>query len=129
MNLLKSSVFVGVVLGSLVALGQKAAVTDIPTNEETTISIKKGEAASKGDRQFEIVEGNADIEGDPNVLIKEARANWKKACSEWKKEIKELNKDNKIISLDCGKMTCVAQGAEGQLCTSKASYKVKTKIN
>lgn len=120
---------VAISLNATLSLAQKTAVTDIPTNEETTISIRKGDSVSKGDRLFEIVSGSAEIEGDPSVLIKEARGSWKKACADWKKELKELNKDNKIISMDCGKMSCVSSGAEGHVCSSSASFKVKTKMN
>lgn len=116
-------------LWSVPAWGQKATVGEIPMNENTTISIKKGDAASRCEKQFEIVNGTAAIEGDPSVLVKDARASWKQACAQWKKEIKEMNTDNKVLAIDCGKASCSLQGSEGQVCHSEGSYKIKTKIN
>lgn len=114
---------------SLSVWSQKAAVTDIPMSEDTTISIKKGDAAGKCDKTFEIVEGTGQIEGEPALLAKDARSSWKVACAQWKKEIKEMNQDNKVLFMDCGKVTCSPQGAEGQVCRSEGSYKIKTKMN
>lgn len=111
------------------AWAQKTSLTEIPMSEDTTISIKKGQAASQCEKLFEIVEGKAQVEGEASVLAKDARKNWKKACEDWKKETKEMNKGNQILLLDCGKSTCSLQGSEGQICTSEASFKVKTKIN
>lgn len=111
------------------AYSQKTSVTEIPMNENTTISIKKGDAAMRCEKLYEIIEGTAQIEGDPAVLTKEARNNWKKACADWKKDLKDLNKDNKVIAIDCGKVTCSQQGTEGQVCSSEGSYKIKTKVN
>jgi hypothetical protein len=109
-------------------MAQKASVGDIPVSENTTISIKKGDA-TKGDRLFEVVEGTAQITGEASVLAKEARQSWKQACQDWKKEMKELNQENKILSLDCGKVECAMEGSQGQVCSSQASYKLKTKVN
>ena len=117
-----------VALSSSTSWAQTTAITDIPTTQNTTISIKKGDSGSVLEKTYEIVEGTAQIEGDPSVLAKEARANWKKACGEWKKEIKELNQDNKVMAMDCGKVLCTNQGSEGQACSSEGRYKIKTKI-
>lgn len=108
---------------------QTATIKDIPASDETIISVKKGENAKKCEKIYEIIEGTGQIEGEPNVLLKEARASWKKACSEWKKDTREMNQESKVIALDCGKVNCVAQGAEGQVCSSEGTYKVKTKMN
>jgi len=108
---------------------QSTSINDIPMNKNTTISIKNGEEASKSDKQYEIVEGTGQIEGDPNLLAKDARASWKKTCDQWKKEIRDTNQDNKVMITDCGKVTCAPQGADGQVCHSEGSYKIKTKMN
>lgn len=119
----------GLIMYSSFAWAQKAAISDIPTGENTTISIKKGDAAIQAEKQYEIVEGTGHIEGEPHVLTKEARANWTKACDQWKREIRETNHDSKVMVTDCGKVTCEKQGTEGQVCQSEGSYKIKTKVN
>jgi hypothetical protein len=116
-------------LTTVKAMGQKTAITDIPTDEETTISIKKGDKGSKCEKLYEIVEGTGQVEGDPSVLVKEARATWKQACSQWKKEVREMNQDSKVMVIDCGQVNCSSQGSEGQVCRSEGKYKIKTKMN
>lgn len=108
---------------------QKTSVTEIPMNENTTISIKKGDAAAKSEKLYEIVEGSSQIEGEPTLMSKGARASWKKACDEWKKEIRNDNKDSKVMITDCGKAQCAPQGNEGSVCHSEGIYKIKTKVN
>ncbi|QLY25307.1 hypothetical protein [Bdellovibrio sp. KM01] len=109
-----------------VSFAQSIGVKDIPAEEgETTISVKKG--SSSAENKFEITSGEDDVEGDEATLIKEARANWKKACTEWKKELKELNKDNRILTMNCGKMVCSTEGVES-VCRSKAAYKLKIQV-
>lgn len=107
------------------AQAQTANIKDVPMNDTTTISIKKGEAAKE--KTYEIVEGEDEVSGDPELVIKEARASWKKACDEWKKEIKDLNKTNQLIHINCGKMACTKEGTDHS-CKSQGKYKVKTKM-
>lgn len=95
----------------------------ISTEKDTTISITKGVHGAK--KRYHIVEGAEDLTGDTDVVRKAAMDSWKKACNEWKTELKELNKNNQLLSLNCGKMTCVKEGVEST-CTSKATYKLKT---
>ncbi|KHD88100.1 MAG: hypothetical protein OM95_11345 [Bdellovibrio sp. ArHS] len=113
-----------VVLFPFFAFAQSVGVKDIPADGDTTIEIKKGK---KTDNEFEIVNGEDEIEGDAAPLLKEARANWKVACADWKKEIKELNKDNQVLSLNCGKMQCSTVAMEST-CTSHAKYKMKVRV-
>lgn len=128
--------FLTVLLVSLwlpLASAQKVDVNEIQTAEEgtTTIEIKKnrpGEPATRSDAQWEVTSGDADVEGDSAATAKEARATWKKACDEWKKEFRSDNKENKILSINCGSVSCSGD-AGNKICTSKATYKVKTKIN
>jgi len=127
--LLNASFVFSMTMSSSLVWAQKTAISDIPTGENTTISIKKGDAAVQAEKQYEIVEGTGHIEGEPHVLTKEARANWTKACDQWKKEIRETNHDSKVMVTDCGKVTCEKQGTEGQVCQSEGSYKIKTKVN
>lgn len=111
---------------SLFAIAQKTAITDIPTEEDTTISITKGTKATVAD-QYEITEGKADIAGEPEIMVKAARASWLKACSDWKKETKELNKDNIVLALNCNSPSCTKNETSETFCTSNGSYKIKTK--
>jgi hypothetical protein len=104
----------------------------VSTGEEgtqTTIEIKKGKPGEiKTDNKWELTDGTADVEGDAGATASEAKSKWKKSCEDWKKEIKEQNKDNKVISVNCGTATCGGE-AGSKTCTSKASYKIKTKVN
>jgi hypothetical protein len=109
-------------------------VQDINSEEGTTIEIKKGVKSSGSIGTlvtaplFQITEGDESIEGDAAPLLKEARSNWKKACNEWKKELKEMNKENKILTMNCGKQECATAAME-TVCSSKATYKLKVKVN
>lgn len=98
-------------------------IQDMDTNQDTTISIKKGATAAT--KKWTLTEGEEEITGDKAVLLKEAEKNWKAACNDWKKEFKEMNKENKIVSMNCGKMVCSKEGVEST-CVSKATHKVKT---
>lgn len=113
------------------AFAQKAGVTEIPISEDgttTTISVQKGTPTAPGSRDTsEVLDGSAEIAGDPNVLMKGARENWKKACDEWKKEVKDLNKENQVIALNCGAPKCASESG-GTVCKSAANYKVKVNL-
>lgn len=98
-------------------------VDQINTDQDTTISIKKGDSAT-AKKKYVLTEGEEDISGDKDVIKKKAENNWKTACADWKKEFKELNKDNKIVSVSCGKMICTKEGVEST-CVSKATHKVR----
>ena len=97
-------------------------VNNINADQDTTISIKKGDTLAK--KKYTISEGSEDIGGEKDVLKKNAEKNWKKACEDWKSEMKTNNKDNKIISISCGVMSCSKDGVESE-CQSKASYKIR----
>ena len=106
-------------------------VSTTPSDEAstTTIEIKKAKPGTVGTtNQWEVTDGNADVEGEAGATQKDAKANWKKSCADWKKEIREENKDNKVISLNCASMACSGE-AGSKICTSKATYKIKTKVN
>jgi hypothetical protein len=120
---------VSIIFLNLNSFAQKASVSDLPVSEDTVISIKKGQAAAKPEKLFEITEGTGEIAGDPQLLVKEARAAWKKACDEWRKEIKDLNKENKIIILQCNQPKCANIGTEGMVCSSAGNYKIRVPVN
>lgn len=106
------------------AQAQTVGVKDIPAGEDTTIEIKKGKTA---DRDYEIITNEDDIEGEAAPLLKEARANWKKACAEWKTETKGLNKENQVLSISCGKMQCSTVSMEST-CHSTGKYTMKVRV-
>ncbi len=111
---------------------QSVDVKDVNANNQdsTTIEIRKGKAAelSKCEALWEVQDGQAEVMGEPGGMNREARANWKQACTDWKAEFRADNKENKIISVSCGVPTC--EGDVGnKSCTSKANYKIKTRLN
>lgn len=115
------------ILVSSLVYAQDASVKvnniDAASNEGTTISVTKGTKAGVT-KKYVITDGTDEINGDDNVLVKESQISWKKECKDWKQEFKDLNKENKIVSMSCGKMTCVKTGIEHK-CTSVATYKVR----
>lgn len=111
---------------------QSVDVNDVSTSNEesTTIEITKGKSNKKNEALWQVVDGTASIEGDPAAMEKEARESFKKACASWKKELREDNvsSGNKIIAMDCGRPEC--SGSAGKkICSSSASYKIKTKLD
>lgn len=106
------------------AQAQSIGVKDIPAGEDTTIEIKKGKGA---DKEFEIISNEDEIEGEAAPLLKDARANWKKACTEWKTETKGLNKENQVLSISCGKMECATVSMEST-CHSTGKYTMKVRV-
>ena len=121
---MKEALLIGCMMLVSVAVAQKAAVTDIPTDQATTIQITKG---GTSDRDYDILTSSAEITGDSNVLLKGAKDSWKKACSEWKSEIKDLNKENSVLALNCNSPKCTTE-QNGTTCVSKGSYQLKVKI-
>lgn len=116
------------------ALAQVVDAPKIDTDHEgtTTIQIKKsknGDAAPIDQKKikWEVQEGSADVEGEASATAKDAKKAWQKACNDWKKEIREDNKENKLMSVNCGISSCSGE-AGSKVCSSKATYKVKTKV-
>lgn len=113
------------------AFAQKVDIKDVDSQgqESTTIEIKKGKPGQPmpGQVTWELAEGSIELTGETAATTKEAKAEWKKECLSWKKEFREENKDNKVIAIGCGVPTCTGD-AGSKVCTSKTTYKVKTKI-
>ena len=67
------------------ASAEKAGVKvqDIPTNEDTSIVIKKG-AVNDQCTEYEILTGTEEVFGLPEFDRSKAMATWKTSCSEWK---------------------------------------------
>lgn len=110
------------------SMAQTANIKDIPTDVEgeTTISISKGKKAGA---VFEITEGNAEIAGDPDLMVKGARTSWKKTCDDWRKEIKDLNKDNQVLVVNCNSPKCSKNETSETVCVSTGTYRLKVKMN
>lgn len=127
---LSLAAILAVVLSSNSLRAQKTSVTDIPSDGSqtttTTIQVKKGDQPS-ADRDFEILDGSAEVAGEPNLMSKGARESWKKACDEWKKEVKDLNKENQVVVLNCNSPHCAIESGS-TVCKSTASYKLRVKI-
>lgn len=107
---------------------------DSTSNEDTTIQIHKGKLEGAAPVyantpfKWETQEGSTDVEGEASATAKDAKTAWTKACADWKKEFREDNKENKIVNINCGSASCSGE-AGSKICTSKASYKIKTKID
>jgi hypothetical protein len=102
------------------------------SSEDTTIQISKGKKTQQGAEKclpaWEITDGSDDLSGEPTIMSKEANQSWRKACDDWKKEFRKDNKENKIINISCGSVSCTSD-AGGKICSSKATYKIKTRID
>ena len=126
------SIILILTLISPLAFAQTVSVDDINAGQEgsTTIKIEKNkpDEVKKSEAQWEVTDGQADLEGDSGATNKDAKANWKTACNDWKKEIRADNKENKILSINCGSMTCSGD-AGNKVCSSKATYKIKTRLD
>lgn len=128
--------FLSILLLLSIAQAQKVGVNieDVNAEEGTTIEIKKrsgdayGSIVKPSEPLFEITQGEEDLVGDGAPLLKEARNNWKKSCNDWKKEFKEMNKLNQILTMNCGKQVCATEAME-TTCSSKATYKLKVRVN
>ena len=116
---------------SFCANAQTVDVKDVNSQGDgtTTIEIRKGNSSmNKADAMWEVHDGDTEITGDQQTMDREARQAWKEACTEWKKEFRADNKENKIISMNCGSPNCTG-GVGKKVCTSKATYKIKTRLN
>jgi hypothetical protein len=126
------SILISLLFLPVLAFAQSVDVKNVDASDETTtVEIHKGKAnatPTPNGPLWEVQDGTAEVAGDEAVTPKEARAAWKKACTEWKADFKKDNKENKIISMNCGTAECSGE-VGSKTCTSKASYKIKTKLN
>lgn len=128
---MKTAILATLMFFGIYAFAQTGGVNLNEIDEGTTnIEIKKtkGDKAVKGEPIWELADGAADIEGETGATNKDAKEAWTKACNTWKKEFRADNKENKIINMSCGTSTCGGE-VGSKVCTSKATYKVKTKLN
>ena len=97
-RILSLSLLVFLTAGVAFAERANIKVSDVNTDEDTSIVIKKGPRSTISELpEFEVVSGEQDIDGDPAANSVDARASWKTVCADWKKEVKELNKDNVVL--------------------------------
>jgi hypothetical protein len=116
------------------ALAQTVDVNKIPADDSgtTTIRIQKDHnidlPAAAARPAWEVQDGTADVEGEASATAKDAKKAWQQACKDWKKETRDDNKDNKVLNLNCGSASCSGE-AGSKICTSKATYKIKTRVD
>jgi len=110
---------------SLFGKSPGVTVKDIPVSEDTSIVIKKG-AATKDCIEYELVDGQDEIVGDPDYDKTKARLSWKSACADWKKTFRELNKDNQVLAMNCNSPEMAKEETQFTF-KSIGSYKIKTK--
>lgn len=129
MRLILMALFIG---GVAQAQTIDKIVNDNSSDESTTtIEIKKKKGAANtpaAQAIWEFSDGTADIQGETSAMNRAAKESWQKSCNSWKKEFREDNKENRIINLNCGIPNCGGD-AGNVVCTSKATYKIKSKMN
>lgn len=78
---------------------------------------------------FEIVNGQVEIAGEPLNDKPKAFQAWKAACAEWEAKLRDSNKDkdDKIMDVSCGTAT-VEKDQFLFTYTSTGRYKIKTRI-
>lgn len=108
----------------------KTKISHTMDSDSGDILIQKNPA--KLQPQFEIITEEEEIEGEPGLGVKAARANWKEACNDWKKEIRsdhpKENKDSQLISVSCGSAKEQKGSTIGEYTFySNGKYKIKTR--
>lgn len=109
--------------------------------EETSVQVKTGEKLSsdssdaitvkKGlirEPDFEIINGESEIFGEPEMGLKEAFQTWKTACTAWKKEMKDQNTENNILALNCNAPSATRDKVGSNIYRSVGTYKLKVRI-
>lgn len=122
--------FISFLFLSLPSFALKAGVKleEVETDQETSITIKKGsQALAKECVEYQIVEGKDEINGAPDFDRKKSYQDWKAECDKWKQAMKDMNKDNQILQLNCNKPKL---GREGEMGTyaSDGTYRIKVRI-
>jgi hypothetical protein len=115
--------------------GSKSGVRvhqSLPEGENSSVLIETTKNA-KVRPDYEIVEGEDEISGDPTAGTKAAYASWKEACKEWKNELKENNKGDRVLVSNCGSASFQKDDASGAgagvyVYRSKAKYKIRVRI-
>jgi hypothetical protein len=93
----------------------------------TVMSIQLWVLPSKAEtstKQYQIVDGDAEISGSPAPLEANARNSWKEECNSWKKEIKDLN-GKELLGISCNTPSCTNVRESVTQCVSQGTYKIK----
>ena len=101
-------------------------ISNISTQEDTSVIIKKGAATCGPD--YEVISGVDEVAGDPSMGVKESYSSWKAACEAWKKEVRELNKTNQVLSLNCSLPVQIRLSSGMNFYHSSATYKLRVQI-
>ena len=112
------------ILLSLILTGMPVQAQYLGHPEDMEVRVRHG-GFSGGTTFFEIIQDDATIEGDPAVLITEAREKWKVACNEWKKERPD---GAQVVSATCGSPECVKHTYYQVTCSSAGSKKLRVKV-
>lgn len=126
---MRQIIWIGSLLVVSFVFAEKAGVKieDVNTDQETSITIKKGAQALKECVEYQIVDGKDEINSSPDFDRKKAYQDWKAECDKWRASMKEMNKDNQILQLSCNKARAGKDG-EMTMYSSEGTYKVKVKI-
>lgn len=130
MKTIQAAALVLSVTAIAVAHAEKAGlkIDDIATNGDTSIVIKKGAPdTTLLPPDYEIVNGDDEITGDPDTDRKAAYASWKQACAEWRANMREMNKENPVITLNCNS-PAMSKEEYNLVYKSKGTYKMKVRI-
>lgn len=109
------------------AEGPAVAVTGVPAERDTTITIRKGADAARTEPDYRIESGSEEIAGDPVAGMDESYKSWKEACSEWKKEMREMN-GKALIALNCGTPRATRDKSSRVTQSSTGTYKIKVRV-
>jgi hypothetical protein len=121
------AVVVLAVTGSLAHAEPSMNLKDLPADQDSTITIRKGDRHRPLDPDVEVNSGTEEISGDPLAGLKESHDSWKKACDEWKKEMREMN-GPALISLNCGTPHPERDSSSRVTQTSVGTYKLKIRV-
>lgn len=124
---MRAHFYYGLALLCGIAFAEKPTVKvkDVPVEQDTTISIKKG---TTGDCiEYEILEGTEEVFGMPDYDRMKALASWKTACSEWRESMREMNKDNRLLTLNCNAPKASKEDDRFTF-LSTGTYRVKVKV-
>lgn len=103
------------------------AVTGVPADQESTITIRKGRDSAKTEPDYRIESGTEEISGDPVAGQEESYMTWKAACNEWKKDMREMN-GKALIALSCGTPRSVRDKSSRVTQSSTGTYKLKVRV-
>lgn len=111
----------------VLADGPAVAVTGVPVDQDTTITVRKGEKARVLEPDYRIDSGSDEISGEPVAGQTESYDSWKKACADWKRDMREMNGKN-LITLNCGTPRASRDSNLRVTQSSTGTYKMKVRI-